>query len=311
MPKKVQKTLQDYLAKVKSPRHSSQNQSQKPFNSFSFFSSKNWIIAACKHPRTPSFAFDDSHGGGRGGNNSNNHKDDAATLADVDRFLYENFKSLYFREGEENEDYNTSNKRVDSSGQIQHDQGAKLIPMFDSLRLAETPRDLGGSNRFFVKTGLSGSLFLDDGLTRSGDDHHYAGSSSNSTVTNTDSSSNDENHHENEKLPENCIALLRSSSSPYEDFRRSMQDVVEARFKSHGKVIDWEFMEELLLSYLRLNEKKSHKFILNAFVDVTAAMRPNSEMTDPHPRSVRTVRFGRGVAKKTKEFTLEFGSSNS
>ncbi|KAL1298163.1 hypothetical protein AAHE18_18G012500 [Arachis hypogaea] len=259
MPKKVQKTLQDYLAKVKSPRHSSQNQSQKPFNSFSFFSSKNWIIAACKHPRTPSFAFDDSHGGGRGGNNSNNHKDDAATLADVDRFLYENFKSLYFREGEENEDYNTSNKRVDSSGQIQHDQG----------------------------------------------------SSSNSTVTNTDSSSNDENHHENEKLPENCIALLRSSSSPYEDFRRSMQDVVEARFKSHGKVIDWEFMEELLLSYLRLNEKKSHKFILNAFVDVTAAMRPNSEMTDPHPRSVRTVRFGRGVAKKTKEFTLEFGSSNS
>ncbi|MED6133922.1 hypothetical protein PIB30_032723 [Stylosanthes scabra] len=311
MPKKVQKTLQDYLAKVKSPRHSSQNhQSQKPFNSFSFSSSKNWIIKACKHPRTPSITFDDSHGGRRSGDN---HKDDAATLADVDRFLYENFKSLYFREGEETEGYYNNNKGGASSGEIQHDQGSKLIPMFDSLRLAETPRDLGGSKRFFVKTALSGSLFLDDGLTTrsSGDDHHYGGSSSNSTVTNTDSSSNDENHHENdEKLPENCIALLRSSSSPYEDFRRSMQDVVEARFKSHGKVIDWEFMEELLLSYLNLNEKKSHKFILSAFVDVTAAMRPNSEMTDPHPRSVRTVRFGREGAKKTKEFTLEFGSSN-
>ncbi|MED6204784.1 hypothetical protein PIB30_012287 [Stylosanthes scabra] len=255
MPKKVQKTLQDYLAKVKSPRHSSQNHqsSQKPFNSFSFSSSKNWIIKACKHPRTPSITFDDSHGGG------DSHKDDAATLADVDRFLYENFKSLYFREGEETEGY-YNNKGGASSGEIQHDQG----------------------------------------------------SSSNSTVTNTDSSSNDEHHHENdEKLPENCIALLRSSSSPYEDFRRSMQDVVEARFKSHGKVIDWEFMEELLLSYLNLNEKKSHKFILSAFVDVTAAMRPNSEMmADPHPRSVRTVRFGREGAKKTKEFTLEFGSSN-
>ena len=311
MPKKVQRTLQDYLSKVKSPRHP---QFQSPFNSLSFSSSKNWFLAACKHPRTPSFALNESSHRGGGSSSSNNiHKDDAATLADIDRFLYENFKSLYFRDDEETENNNYS-KRV-SSEEIQN-EAPKLGPiMFESSpRLAETACDLGGSTRFFVKPRMSGSLLVEDALTLTNMKSlrdYYAGSSSTSTITNTDSSSNNSDEHHHDKLPDNCIALLTSSLSPYEDFRRSMQDVVEERSKSHGRVIDWDFMEELLLCYLNLNEKKSHKYILSAFVDLVSAMRRNLEPTAPaKARSVRTVRIGREVTKKTKEVTLEFGSSN-
>jgi hypothetical protein len=70
--------------------------------------SKKWIaLNGCKHPRTPSFSLD-------GKNNDDNKKnDDEATLADIDRFLFENFKSLYLDDDEKNDCNNT--KRVVSS----------------------------------------------------------------------------------------------------------------------------------------------------------------------------------------------------
>ncbi|XP_027364802.1 transcription repressor OFP13 [Abrus precatorius] len=59
------------------------------------------------------------------------------------------------------------------------------------------------------------------------------------------------------------VVLAMESEDPFEDFRRSMEEMVE----SHG-VRDWEGLEELLSWYLRVNGKKNHGFIIGAFVDL-------------------------------------------
>ncbi|XP_057452857.1 putative F-box/LRR-repeat protein At1g56400 [Lotus japonicus] len=80
------------------------------------------------------------------------------------------------------------------------------------------------------------------------------------------------------------------TKSPYEEFKRSMEDMVGARLKNDEKV-DWDFMEELLFSYMNMNEKKAHKFILAAYVDVINLMRNRSQPA--LAKSVRTVRIGK------------------
>uniref|UniRef100_J3L1I5 Transcription repressor n=1 Tax=Oryza brachyantha TaxID=4533 RepID=J3L1I5_ORYBR len=53
------------------------------------------LLSTCRFPRTPSL-----HGGGGGG--GGNSRDQAATLSDVDRFLFDNFRSLYIHDGDNN-----------------------------------------------------------------------------------------------------------------------------------------------------------------------------------------------------------------
>ncbi|TKY48149.1 Transcription repressor OFP14 [Spatholobus suberectus] len=266
MPKKIR----DYLFKIKSPR---------PQIRFNSLSSKNWnILSGCKHPRTPSFAlYAGRNEANHVGNNNNHHKNDAATLADIDRFLFENFKSLYLKDDEEE---NENTKRVFEDEKHEVEEGPMTV---------ETPRHVRGSTRFSVKPGFSGSL-VEHVITTSDE----AGSISTISTLNDISSSNsyDETAKEtmDHALPDNSIALLTHSTSPYEDFRRSMQEMVN----NHERVVDWDFMEELLFCYLNLNEKKSHKFIISAFVDLITVMRRNdTETASAKPRSVRTVRTGR------------------
>ncbi|KAK7335946.1 hypothetical protein VNO80_28097 [Phaseolus coccineus] len=276
MPKKIR----DYLFKIKSPRP----QIRLP--------SKNWILSGCKHPRTPSFAV---YSGGNERRHhhhvhvrNNNNNNDAATLADVDRFLFENFKSLYLKDDEET----LNSKRVFEGEDENHE-----------VEETTSPRDLHGSTRFFVKPGFSGSLVEDafTNTTMNTTTSDEVGSVSTvSTLYDVSSCSSDEKEGADHALPDDSIALLTHSTMPYEDFRRSMQEMVN----NHEGVVDWDFMEELLFCYLNLNHKKSHKFILGAFVDlITAMRRSNSEPASDKPRSVRTVRT------VTKNVTLGFGSS--
>lgn len=60
------------------------------------------------------------------------------------------------------------------------------------------------------------------------------------------------------------VALAMDSENPYVDFRRSMEEMVE----THGLIKDWDCLEELLGWYLRVNGKKNHGFIVDAFVDL-------------------------------------------
>ncbi|QCE08948.1 transcription repressor OFP14-like [Vigna unguiculata] len=287
MPKKIR----DYLFKIKSPRP----QIRLP--------SKNWILSGCKHPRTPSFALYSVRNEPsrrprhhhhqqqhvvRESSNNHHRKDDAATLADVDRFLLENFKSLYLKDDDET----LNTKRVFEGDDGDHEAVETT-----------SPRDVRGSTRFFVKPGFSGSL-VEDALTNTtintATSDEVGSVSTVSTLYDVSSSGSYEKEGADHALPDDSIALLTHSTSPYDDFRRSMQEMVN----NHEGVVDWDFMEELLFSYLNLNHKKSHKFILGAFVDlITVMRRSNSEPPSDKPRSVRTVR------SVTKNVTLGFGSS--
>ncbi|MQM23812.1 hypothetical protein Taro_056882 [Colocasia esculenta] len=54
---------------------------------------------------------------------------------------------------------------------------------------------------------------------------------------------------------------------------RSMEEMVEARHADPLEPLDWDFMEELLMSYLELNDRCIHKHILGAFTDLAVAFR--------------------------------------
>ncbi|XP_073274960.1 uncharacterized protein [Primulina huaijiensis] len=188
-----------------------------------------------------------------GGERSNGN--DAVTLSDIDQFLYENFRSLY---------------------QEERDHGKTTSFLIESPRLLDPPpppENLRRSGRFFVASGSSSSLITDEA------------SSTSASVA----EESEEISAEDRKAPDDFIVVFTHSPSPYEDFRRSMQEMVEARLEHSGKV-DWEFLEELLFCYLDLNNKKSYRYILHAFVDLIVVLRENS---GKNPASRRTWN-GRG-----------------
>ncbi|KAE9585360.1 hypothetical protein Lal_00017960 [Lupinus albus] len=63
------------------------------------------------------------------------------------------------------------------------------------------------------------------------------------------------------------VAFTMDSQDPYVDFRKSMEEIVEA----HG-VKDWESLEQLFCWYLRVNEKSSHGYVVSAFVDLLVGL---------------------------------------
>ncbi|XP_061370449.1 transcription repressor OFP13-like [Gastrolobium bilobum] len=63
------------------------------------------------------------------------------------------------------------------------------------------------------------------------------------------------------------VLLAMESEDPYEDFKRSMEEMME----THG-LKDWKCLEELLSVYLRVNGKNNHGFIVLAFVDLLLSL---------------------------------------
>ncbi|KAF8106438.1 hypothetical protein N665_0139s0032 [Sinapis alba] len=61
------------------------------------------------------------------------------------------------------------------------------------------------------------------------------------------------------------------SPDPYNDFRRSMQEMLDAVTDAEN-VRRYEFLHELLRSYLSLNAEDTHKFIIRAFADVLVSL---------------------------------------
>lgn len=281
MSKKLQKSLQDYLSKFKRPTP----HLQFPSNSFSS-ASKSWILSGCKYPvRTLSFAIDRNQDIKAGNNNEDDvDNSEAATLSDVDRFLFENFKSLYVIDDEVN--YDGKKGKESREG-----ENPSTAVSFGSPRFMDPPPDLCGSHRFFFTPGLSSSL-IEESRTSVATTSEDAGSSSTTSTTTLNDSATTTNDHAKDvvALPDGCVAVLAYSPSPYEEFRRSMQEMVEARMRNHGKV-DWNFMEELLFCYLNLNEKQSHRYILSAFVDLVVVLRQTSDSVPARSRNARNVRI--------------------
>ncbi|KAK4252807.1 hypothetical protein QN277_010956 [Acacia crassicarpa] len=231
MSEKIKKFFTYFLSKLKKSRPlihpaSSSSSSSSPIKR---------MLSGCKQPKTTSFAV------ARGSD------DDAATLSDVDRFLFENFKSLFLGDDEYTTENNDSNSTDDGVSEEN-----KIDPIPGSDRGNPDFPDLLGD----CKSSGSGE----------------------------------------------SIVLLAWSANQYEDFRRSMKGMVDARLRTHG-MVDWGFMEELLLCYLNLNEKKLHKYVLSAYVDLINGFRESSLERAPaatataKPRSVRTFRTGREIGK--------------
>ncbi|CAL9213818.1 unnamed protein product [Arabidopsis halleri] len=65
------------------------------------------------------------------------------------------------------------------------------------------------------------------------------------------------------------------SPDPYNDFRRSMQEMLDA-VTNAGDLRRYEFLHELLLSYLSLNAADTHKFIIRAFADILVSLLSDS-----------------------------------
>ncbi|XP_030451721.2 transcription repressor OFP12-like [Syzygium oleosum] len=82
-------------------------------------------------------------------------------------------------------------------------------------------------------------------------------------------------------LVDDTVAVPTYSPDPYADFRRSMQEMVEARQLFDVKS-DWDLLHELLLCYLALNPKSTHKIIVGAFADLLVSLmsRPPRQRSD-------------------------------
>ncbi|CAA7025799.1 unnamed protein product [Microthlaspi erraticum] len=275
MPNQLQKSLHGYLSKIKRETGKLQLSSSK-----SLSTSKKWVINGYKHPKKLSFSF--KH---RRRTSKTRFNDDhvyqesghAATLSDIDRFLEENFKSLCIRDGddddkdEEESDHlpTTKNKEKressddsDESDDDDDDDDDDYRHRFErtwgpAVYDSPKPPDLRRREKLSPPPGSSTSR-------------------SNSSQTG------------GLVLPENCIAVLRHTEEPQEDFRRSMVEMMEARLRMQETEVDWDLMEELLFCYLNLNNKKSHKFILSAFVDLIIALR-DKEKTITRKALVRSL----------------------
>ncbi|GAU37183.1 hypothetical protein TSUD_30480 [Trifolium subterraneum] len=75
-----------------------------------------------------------------------------------------------------------------------------------------------------------------------------------------------------EVLFNGSVAVPTYSPDPYTDFRRSMQEMVEARPELMDVKSNWNILHELLLCYLALNPKNTHKYILGAFADLLVTL---------------------------------------
>ncbi|KAL0723921.1 hypothetical protein Bca4012_038520 [Brassica carinata] len=69
------------------------------------------------------------------------------------------------------------------------------------------------------------------------------------------------------------------SPDPYNDFRRSMQEMLDA-VTDAGDARRYEFLHELLVSYLSLNAEDTHKFIIRAFADVLVSLLSDGHRTN-------------------------------
>jgi len=72
------------------------------------------------------------------------------------------------------------------------------------------------------------------------------------------------------------VAVEMYSPDPYADFRRSMEEMVAARPELIDVSANSKALHELLLRYLALNPKNTHKFILSAFSDLLLSLMSRS-----------------------------------
>ncbi|XP_055811831.1 transcription repressor OFP16-like [Solanum dulcamara] len=145
---------------------------------------------------------------------------------------------------------------------------ATILDESDYMYELDSTPDLAtayASQRFFFSTPGHSNSIIDS-----------SSSSMSSSLASTSISS-----VESDAPLDGSIAIPTDSPDPYLDFRRSMQEMVEARGLSDIKG-NWESLHELLMCYLTLNPKSTHKYIVGAFSDlIVCLMASKSQHLDP------------------------------
>ncbi|KAM1042023.1 hypothetical protein FF1_031179 [Malus domestica] len=183
----------------------------------------------------------------------------ATATASTSTSMIKNFNSLYDDKSTLFDSTTTTSKSLSSS----------LLSTPDDYSDTDAPApDFAtafASRRFFFSSpGLSNSIV---------DQSSFAATSSSSKTSTSET--------EVRKLFINhSVAVPTFSPDPYRDFLRSMQEMVEARERTPDsedvkKKSNWEFLHELLLCYLALNPKSTHKFIIGAFADLLVSLMPS------------------------------------
>lgn len=62
-----------------------------------------------------------------------------------------------------------------------------------------------------------------------------------------------------------------------------MQEMIEARDMKDLNNESWEYLHELLLCYLALNPKQTHRFIVGAFTDIVLLLTSQPTPQTPRP----------------------------
>lgn len=224
-----------------------------------------WLTSRHRLVEGPSFA--DRRDATSGGASA------AVNLSNVDRNLLENFPSLFGGRGGGGGD-DDGHEEKDTRGHGSDDDICWSYyisrPTDVSPRLTlPSPRAVQASERFFVPVSAASSLVeearLSEAAAESGGE-----------------------------------AVVRFSNEPYEDFRLSMEEMVAAQGRRGTP--DWEFMQELLFSYLEFNDRSVHGDILRAFTDLTASIRCATSTTGPDSISGHRKRQNGSVRRENRGF---------
>lgn len=170
-----------------------------------------------------------------------------------------NFNSLY--------DYDsTSNSKLPSSARTHSSSTLSSEP--DSESEPDFATVVASQRFFFTSPGRSNSI--------------VESTPSVATTTESSDSVSPMNNHQSgssTSCVRDSVAVPTDSPDPYVDFRRSMQEMVEARDLFDVKA-NWDCLHELLLCYLALNPKTTHKFIISAFADLLVSLMspPDADM---------------------------------
>ncbi|KAL5135038.1 Transcription repressor OFP16 [Glycine soja] len=157
---------------------------------------------------------------------------------------------------------------------------------FPSLGPEPKPADLvtafASQRFFFTSPGRSNSIVESANTT---DTDCTTSSSIDERQDQLKSFIHDSDEREAKALLGSSIAVTKYSPDPYADFRQSMEEMVAARPELMDVASKWRELHELLLCYLALNPKSTHKFILRAFSDFLLSLISRSYFPPQDPGS--------------------------
>ncbi|CAN0856872.1 Transcription repressor OFP12 [Linum grandiflorum] len=77
---------------------------------------------------------------------------------------------------------------------------------------------------------------------------------------------------------EGGVAVNKYSPDPHTDFKKSMEEMIEAR-RRRRRIDEWDYLNQLLTCYLTLNPEHAHKYIISAFADIVVHLLSSEDVS--------------------------------